>query len=276
MAKGEFYTVSTPIGNLKDISNRALEILSSVDYIACEDKRVSSVLLSNFKINKPLLVYQKHNEQESASKILSLLNDGKSVALISDAGVPCISDPGKIIVNKLYKNGIKTTAIPGACAITTILASSPREDEAFAFCGFLPRTKPTQEKIFEQFKNVDLVFYESPKRLIDTLNNIIEFRGNEQKITIGRELTKKFEEIICASTEDVLDYFLKNPLKGEIAGILYKTAKTCKQTFDDEIKNLLKEGFSVKDTATIISILNETNKKDIYSKAVEIKQNFMN
>ena len=271
MTQGEFYTVSTPIGNLNDISNRAVEILSSVDYIACEDKRVSSILLTNLKINKPLLVYQKHNEQESASKILSLINDGKSVALISDAGVPCISDPGKIIVNKLFENGIKTTAIPGACAVTTILSSSPREDESFAFSGFLPRTKPAQEKIFEQFENIDLVFYESPKRLIETLNNIIEFRGENQRITIGRELTKKFEEIICSKAAEVLDYFSKNTLKGEIAGILYKTTTKNEQSFDKEIKKLLNKGYTVKDTAAIISALNETNKKEIYNRALELK-----
>lgn len=271
MCKGEFYTVATPIGNLKDISPRAVEVLSSVDYIACEDKRVSSVLLSHLNINKPLLVYQKHNEQEAASKILKLIKDGSSVALISDAGVPCISDPGKIIVKKLFDEGVKTVSIPGACAVTTILASAPREDETFAFCGFLPRTKPAQEKLFEQFKNTDLVFYESPKRLIDTLNNIVEFRGNNQKIAVGRELTKKFEEIICASSSEIIDYYSKNTLKGEIVGILYKTQKSDEQNFDTKIKKLLNEGFSAKDTATVISALNDVNKKTVYSRAVEIK-----
>lgn len=272
MGSGEFFTVATPIGNLKDISARALEILSSVNYIACEDKRVSSVLLSNFKINKPLLVYQKHNEQEASQKIISLLKEGKSVALISDAGVPCISDPGKILVKKLFEQGIKTTAISGACAITTILSSAPRDDEAFAFAGFLPRTKPAQEKIFNQFKNIDFVFYESPKRLIETLKNIAQIRGETQKISIGRELTKKFEEIICGTTSEVLKYFSDNTLKGEITGLLYKSEQTRTNSYDDEIKKLLKEGFSAKDTAAIISALYETNKKEIYSKAVELKE----
>ena len=271
MDKGNFYTVATPIGNLKDISYRAIEVLATVDYIACEDKRVSSVLLTKFKINKPLLVYQKHNEQAASKKILSIINEGKSVALISDAGMPCISDPGRIIVSKLFEHGIKTTAIPGACAITTILSSSRREDEQFVFSGFLPRTKSGQEKLFEQFKNIDLVFYESPKRLIESLNNIIEFRGNEQQITIGRELTKKFEEIVCATAKEILDYFNKNTLKGEIVGILYKLNQSDNQNFASEIKKLLKENFSVKDTATIISALHETNKKEIYSRAAEIK-----
>ena len=272
MNYGEFYTVATPIGTLKDTSARALEILSAVDYIACEDKRVSSVFLSNFKINKPLLVYQKHNEQEAAQKIISLIKEGKSVALISDAGVPCISDPGKILVKNLFEQGIKTTAISGACAITTILSSAPREDETFAFAGFLPRTKPAQEKIFNQFKNIDFVFYESPKRLIETLKNIAQIRGETQKIAIGRELTKKFEEIICDTTAEVLKYFSNNTLKGEITGLLYKTEQTTLNNYDNEIKRLLKEGFSAKDTATIISTVFDTNKKEIYSKAVKLKK----
>ena len=272
MSKGQFYTVSTPIGNLKDISARAVDILSSVDYIACEDKRVSTVLLSALNISKPLIVYQKHNEQEASQKILSYILEGKSVALISDAGAPCISDPGKIIVKKLFEQGVKTVHIPGACAITTILASAPREREEFAFCGFLPRTKPAMEEVFNKFNNTDLVFYESPKRLIETLNYIIEFRGTEQKITIGRELTKKFEEIIYDSACKVLEYFTKNTLKGEIVVILYKEASEEQKSYEDDIKKLLKLGYSAKDISVVLSALHNANKKEIYSKAVELKK----
>ncbi len=272
MGKGQFYTVATPIGNLKDISARAVEVLSSVDYIACEDKRVSTVLLSALNISKPLIVYQKHNEQEASQKILLYINEGKSVALITDAGVPCISDPGRIIVKKLFESGIKTVHIPGACAITTILASAPRESEEFSFCGFLPRTKPAMEEIFNKFKNTDLVFYESPKRLIETLNYIIELRGAEQKITIGRELTKKFEEIIYDSSSAVLNYFTKNTLKGEVVGILYKSEIKEQNYHDSDIKKLLKLGYSAKDISNILSSLHNANKKEIYSKAVEMKE----
>ena len=272
MIKGQFYTVATPIGNLSDITKRAEETLTNVDVIACEDKRVSSVLLSALNIKKPFLVYQKHNEQEASEKILEYINEGKSVALISDAGQPCISDPGKIIVKKLYENGIKTVNITGACAITTLLASVPREDETFSFYGFLPRTKNDQEKIFEKFSDVDLVFYESPNRLIETLKNIIEFRGTEQKIAIGRELTKKFEEINFDSVENILDYYMKNTLKGEIVGLLYKVEKMNTNSYEKEIKALLKEGFSTKDVALVISTLYGANKKEIYKKVSEIKK----
>ena len=271
MQNGQFYTVSTPIGNLKDISYRAIEVLSSVDFIACEDKRVSSVLLSAFNISKPLIVYQKHNEQEASQKIISLIDEGKSVALISDAGTPCVSDPGKIIVKKLFENSVKTINIPGASAITTILASSPRDDESFAFCGFLPRTRPSLEKLLDKFKNIDLIFYESPNRLLETLKFILKIRGKTQKITIGRELTKKFEEIIYESVPGALDYFTKNTLKGEIVGILYKTPDCEQNNYDNEIKKLLNQGFSSKDISIILSELYNTSKKEIYSRAVKFK-----
>ena len=271
MTKGQFYTVATPIGNLSDITKRAVEILSEADIIACEDKRVSAVLLSALNIKKPLMVYQKHNEQEASEKISEYLKEGKTVALISDAGQPCISDPGKIIVRKLFEQGIKTTNITGACAITTLLASVPREDEVFSFCGFLPRTKNEQEKVFERFSDTDLVFYESPNRLIETLENIIELRGAEQKIAIGRELTKKFEEIKYDSAKNILEYYKENTLKGEIAGVLYKTQKTDKYDYKTEIKKLIKEGFSAKDISSIISVLHGANKKEIYKKVNEMK-----
>ena len=271
MTKGKFYTVATPIGNLSDITKRAVEILSSSDIIACEDKRVSTVLLSAYNIKKPLLVYQKHNEQQASEKILEYINTGKTVALISDAGQPCISDPGKIIVKKLFENGIKTINITGACAITTLLASVPREDEIFSFCGFLPRTKNEQEKTFEKFSDIDLVFYESPNRLIETLKNIIEFRGTEQKVAIGRELTKKFEEIKYDSAKNIFDYYKNNTLKGEIAGVLYKAHKTPKTDYEKEIKKLLKEGFGAKEISSIIAVLYEANKKEIYKKVNELK-----
>ena len=272
MTKGQFYTVATPIGNLSDVTKRAVETLSDADIIACEDKRVSAVLLSSLDIKKPLMVYQKHNEQEASEKILKYISEGKTVALISDAGQPCISDPGKIIVKKLYEQGIKTTNVTGACAVTTLLASVPREDETFAFCGFLPRTKNEQEVVFEKFSDTDLVFYESPNRLIETLENIIEFRGEEQVIAIGRELTKKFEEIKYDSTKNILDYYKENTLKGEIVGIVYKVKKTDNRNFDFEIKKLMREGFGTKDVSSIISTLYGANKKEIYKKVNEMKK----
>lgn len=267
VSKGEFYTVATPIGNLGDISSRALDILNSVDIIACEDKRVSSVLLSKFSISKPLIVYQKHNEQEASAKISEIIESGKNVALISDAGTPCISDPGKIIVKKLFQKGIKTTSIPGACAISTILSCAPRMNESFAFYGFLPRTKNEQQEVFEKFSNIDLVFYESPKRLLTTLENIMKYRGPDQKIAVGRELTKKFEETIYNTVACIYEHFSNINPKGEIACILYKNENHKNNDYTNEIKKLLKEGYSSKDIAIIISSLYGANKKEIYKTA---------
>ena len=152
MNKSQFYVVATPIGNMEDISQRALNILSEVDYIACEDTRVTKKLLDRYKIATKTFAYHKFNEKIEAQKIIDLLNDGKTIALVSDAGTPCVCDPGKILLKTLYENNIKIESVAGACAVSTFLSLVPRADEQFVFVGFLEKTFGKQNELFEKFK----------------------------------------------------------------------------------------------------------------------------
>lgn len=262
----QVYIVATPIGNRADFSQRAIDVLKNVDLIACEDCRTSKALLDFYEINTKLVSYHKFNEQQRSEEILKLLAVGQKIALISDAGTPCISDPGRILVNKLFESGIKITSIPGASAITTFLSMIPRKTEEFAFYGFLPRVKSQQEKVLKKYAAVDLVFYESANRLPETLKNILEFRGKEAKITVGRELTKKFEETKTDSVENIIEYYTKSTLKGEIVCLLYAD-----ENFDDEDFHILEKAkllknlkYSDKDISQILSALYGFNKNKVY------------
>ena len=268
MKKAQFYVVATPIGNLDDISSHAIKVLKEVDYIACEDTRVTKKLLDKYGISTKTFAYHKFNEKVETEKILSLLNAGKTIALVSDAGTPCICDPGKIVLKTLYENNIKIESVTGACAISTFLSLVPRENEKYVFAGFLERTLPKQKVIFEKYKDCDLVFYESPNRLVKTLENIMQIRGINTKIAVGRELTKIHEEIFVDNTKKVIEHYTKNPPKGEIVVMIYGNFTTKPDT--DEILakgiKLLSQGFSTKDTAKILSILFNVNKNEIYKK----------
>ncbi len=263
---GNFYIVSTPIGNLSDITLRALEILKNVDYIACEDTRVSRILLDKYSISSKLFDCHKFNEKERSEKIISLLNEGKNIALISDAGTPLISDPGSVLINELYKNNVKITAIPGACALIDFLSLIPRDSEEFSFIGFIGRTFKSQAEIINKYKYSNLVFYESPNRLKDTLNNILEISGENTKIAVGRELTKVFEEIKIGKISEIIDYYNHNPIKGELVVMIF--AANGNSTEDDVLKEkiqiLKNEGYSPKDISKIISKLYGENKNKIY------------
>lgn len=261
-----FYIVATPIGNLSDITLRAVDVLKKVDYIACEDTRVTRILAEKYSITAKLFDCHKFNEKERSNRIISLIKDGYSVALVSDAGTPCISDPGCELIKNLRENDIKITSIPGACAVTTFLTHIPRENEEYAFIGFIPRVKKQQTEILKKYKYTNCVFYESPNRLLETLGNIEEEFGSNTKIAVGRELTKVFEEVKIGSVEEIIKYFNENTLKGEIVCMVF--ASDSSDISDDEliqkIKILKDEGFSPKDTAKIISKLYNENKNKIY------------
>jgi 16S rRNA (cytidine1402-2'-O)-methyltransferase len=267
----QFYIIATPIGNLSDITLRAIDVLKNVDFIACEDTRVTKILADKYGFNAKLFDCHKFNEKERSEKIISLLNDNKSVALVSDAGTPLISDPGSVLIKELLKNDIKITSIPGACAVTTFLSRLPRKTEEYAFIGFISRTKKSQIEILNKYKYTNCVFYESPNRLLETLKNIQEEFGSEIKISVGRELTKVFEEVKTDKIENVIKYYETNPLKGEIVVMIY--AKEENNLQDEEILekiNLLREeGFSQKDISKIISKLYNINKNKIYKMTLE-------
>ena len=263
----KFFIVATPIGNLSDITLRAIEILKLVDYIACEDTRVTKILAEKYGFSARLFDCHKFNEKERSEKIISLIEEGKSVALVSDAGTPGISDPGSVLIKSLREKNIEITSLPGACAVTTFLSQLPRDNEEYAFIGFIPRNKKQQEEILAKYKYTNCVFYESPNRLLETLENI----SPERKIAVGRELTKMFEEIKIGSVQDVIEYYKTNTLKGEIVVMVY--AQEQNDVSDDELKEkiqvLREEGFSQKDISKIISKLYGVNKNKIYKFVIE-------
>lgn len=263
----KFFIVATPIGNLSDITLRAIDVLKSVDFIACEDTRVTKILAEKYGFNARLFDCHKFNEKERSEKIISLIDEGKSVALVSDAGTPGISDPGSVLIKSLREKNIEITSLPGACAVTTFLSQLPRDNEEYAFIGFIPRNKKQQEEILVKYKYTNCVFYESPNRLLETLENISKTR----KIAVGRELTKMFEEIKIGSVQEVIDYYQSNTLKGEIVVMVYAQEQT--DVSEDELKEkieiLKNEGFSQKDISKIISKLYGVNKNKIYKLVIE-------
>ena len=266
------YVVATPIGNKDDISKRALDTLCNVDIIACEDSRVSKKLLDFYGIQKPLVSYHKFNEKQRSEKLIDELKQGKNIALISDAGMPCISDPGRILVKEVMEKlpDVNVICVPGASSITSFLAIVPRDREEFAFTGFLPRVESQQSKIFSQYKFIDTVFFESAKRLLATLENIKLTRGADCKIAIGRELTKIFEEIKTGTPDEIISYYNDNPLKGEIIGLIYADEKSGDDDgVDDKIKSLQALNYSAKDISQILNALYGVNKNKIYKSAIK-------
>lgn len=261
----QFYIVPTPIGNLGDITLRAIEVLKSVDIVACEDTRNTQKLLNHFDIRTKTISYHKFNERESVNGILKLLQEGKKVALVSDAGTPLISDPGGILIEVLRENNINITSLPGACAVTTFLSQVPKGSEEFAFVGFLPKSEGQILTILQKFSHINTVFYESPNRLLKTLEFVKKFDKNA-KVAIGRELTKVFEEVVVDDVVNVIDYFKNNILKGEIVGMVYKqeNVEFSQAELRDKIELLKKRKFSTKDISTILADLYELNKNDIY------------
>ena len=264
MKEYDFYIVPTPIGNLGDITNRAIEVLQSVDIIACEDMRVTQKLLNHFDIKTKCISYHKFNEKERLQSFLEIIKSGKKMALVSDAGTPLFCDPGSILVEELRKNNIKITALPGANAVVTFLSQVPRRDEPFTFVGFLPKTKSQILEVLKQSSKNDIVFYDSPNRLMDTLEIISEYDKNA-KVAIGRELTKVFEEVIIDNIQNVITYFRTNTLKGEIVGMLYKSSKNEDVAELEKKINILKlKNFKAKDISTILSVLYGYNKNEVY------------
>ncbi len=270
----KFYIVATPIGNLKDITYRAVEVLKSVDFIACEDTRVTKVLAEKYGITAKLIDCHKFNEKEQSEKIINLIENGNKIALVSDAGTPLISDPGSVLLQELYKRGINVTSIPGACAVSTFLSMVPRDTEEYVFIGFIPRTFNLQKEILAKHKNTNCVFYESPNRLIQTLENIKEILGEDTKIAVGRELTKVFEEVKTDTVSQITEYYKSHPLKGEIVAMVFsREAENCRDEDILEKICILKEaGYSPKDAAKIISALYKENKNKVYKLAIKSKE----
>jgi 16S rRNA (cytidine1402-2'-O)-methyltransferase len=211
------HLVPTPLGNLKDITFRAIEILQSVDVILCEDTRTSAKLLQHYNINKPLSPYHQHNEHKILAHLIDQLSVGKTMALITDAGTPGISDPAFLLVRECIRRNIKVECLPGATAFVPALVNSALPINRFAFEGFLPLKKGRQtllKQLAEEKRT--MVFYESPMRLVKTLDEFMQHFGAERQCSVSRELTKMFEENFRGTLQQVHDYFAQKTIKGEI------------------------------------------------------------
>ena len=269
---GIFYIVGTPIGNLNDISQRALNILKKVSFIACEDTRQTKKIMNKFNISNKLISFNKHN---SSSKIPNLINDlkeGKSIALVSDAGLPGICDPGEDIAKSLKSEGLDIICIPGACAALTALVSSGFPSSSFIFEGFLPRKKIDREKILLEISKNEktTIIYESPKRLKKLLKELLEFCGGERKITVSRELTKKFEEHVGNNINEVIEFFNRNDVIGEITIVLRGINKKRDLNLDKfslkkDLNDLMRAGLSLSAASKYLAKKNGVKKSEIYN-----------
>jgi len=218
---GTLYLVATPIGNLGDITLRALEVLKSVDLIACEDTRTSGKLLKHYEIETPVTSYHKFNEQEKSGSLVSSLLAGKDIALITDAGMPLISDPGSILLRECRENGITVTAAPGASAAVTALALSGADTRRFIFEGFLPTDRKEKTAVLKSLREETrtVVFYEAPHRLVRTLKTLEDSLG-DRKITLCRELTKKFETVESRKLSEAIAAYVSEAPRGEFVLVL--------------------------------------------------------
>jgi len=222
---GTLFVVATPIGNLEDITLRALRILGEVDLIACEDTRHTKKLLSHFQIDKPTCSYHEHNEQRRTNWLLQRLESGVDIALVTDAGTPSISDPGYRLVRTSIERGIRVSPIPGACSIIAALSVSGRPTDSFVFLGFLPSKPKARRSILEgiRWEPRTVLFFESPIRLTATLRELQEVFGARQ-MTVAREMTKVHEELVAGTVSEVLCFFRSHPPKGEAVLILEKAS----------------------------------------------------
>jgi 16S rRNA (cytidine1402-2'-O)-methyltransferase len=273
--KGKLYIVSTPIGNLEDITLRAIRILKEVDLIACEDTRVTKRLLSHYQIQKPLTSYHEHNEIEKAEEFLSLLEAGKSIALVSDAGTPGVSDPGYRLVNLASEKGIEVNPIPGSCAAIAALSVSGLSTSGFVFLGFLPKSDKRRREYLESIQEYTqtLIFYESPNRVIETLKDISEILGDRQ-VSLSREITKMFEETLGGKISKVIQTLeQRERIKGEFTIVVEgKSSRTeiLDETLEKQLKVYREKGLSLKDAVKEVSRILGISKGKVYKEALKV------
>jgi len=221
MKKGTFYIVATPIGNMGDISKRAVEILSTVDFVVCEDTRVAGGLLHLLKIKKELVSIHQHSSQDKIAFVVRELQEGKSAAYVSDCGTPAISDPGQVLVRKLRESGIEVLPIPGASALTAAISVSGMVNKEFYFAGFLPKKKGRETKM-KMLATLDcsIVIYESAQRVEKTLNDLRKYFGEDLEVFVAREMTKKFEEYWNGKIDEIISTLNAHTIKGEFVLIV--------------------------------------------------------
>jgi len=265
MRKFQLYIVPTPIGNIKDITLRAIDILNEVDIIACEDSRVTQKLLNHYDIKTKCISYHKYNEKERVNLLADFIKEGKTIALVSDAGTPMICDPGYILITELLKQGVEINALPGACVVPTFLSAVPRDSEDFLFLGFIGKTEKQITETFKKYSDMNLLFYDSPNRIVKTLEYLESVRPNA-KVAVGRELTKLFETIVINDVKTVLKEI--DP-KGEFVCFVYKDRNAKTDDLDLKIKTLKDKGYGAKDISIILpSLYPNLSKNEIYNKSL--------
>ena len=268
------YVVGTPIGNLGDISPRALETLEQVDFIAAEDTRVTLKLLNHFGIKKPMVSYFEHNKDYRGQIICDRIKAGESCAIVTDAGMPCISDPGELLIKQCEEFGIKTVVVPGPSAVISALCVSGLATGRFCFEGFLSVNKKSRTEHLESLLNETrtMIFYEAPHKLSNTLADLYKNFG-ERKLTIARELTKLHEEIIRTTTKEAFEKYSDGSLKGEIVLVLEGKTDTQEEdyTLSDAVKmaeKFIKDGMRPTDAAKEAAKITKIRKNDIYKELV--------
>lgn len=275
---GKLYIVATPIGNLEDITFRAIRILKTVDLIAAEDTRHSGKLLKHYQISTPTFSYHQHNNKAKIKDILNLLKQGKNIALISDAGIPIISDPGYELVKNCLEENINIIPIPGANAALTALIASGLSCEKFVFEGFLPTKNKLRSDLLNSLKRETrtIIFYEAPHRLEKTLIDFQEVFGGKRNIVLARELTKLYEEFWRGNIEDAIAFYkdLHKP-KGEYTIVLEGNLNNGELTLTEEevkkeLENLLKQGISKTEASRQLAQFSSFSKRQIYQFALEI------
>lgn len=275
---GKLYICPTPIGNLEDITYRTLRVLNEVDLIAAEDTRHSVKLLNHFEISKPLTSYFEHNKDSKGIYLINKLLEGENIALISDAGMPGISDPGEDLIKLAIEHNIEIDVLPGATAFVVALVGSGMNTHKFAFEGFLDRDKKLRRSRLEEVKEEErtMIFYESPHRLKDTLKDMLKVFGNRE-ISVNRELTKKYQEVIRQDIETVINLFNEKDVKGEFVLIVdgFKGEKTLDNDYSDlnereYVEALLEDGMSKKDAIKVVCKERKLKKDVVYKQVLDL------
>ncbi len=270
---GTLYVVATPIGNLEDISPRALRILGEVDVIACEDTRHTRKLLDRYGISKPLVSYHEHNEQARATELLADLHAGRNIALVSDAGTPLIADPGYRLVEQAREQGLTVTPVPGACAFIAALSASGLPTDAFLFIGFLPAKQGQRRKLLAEWKSLPatLVLYEAPHRILETLEDIAATLG-ERQVVLARELTKIHEEFLRGTPSELAAKLAaRESVKGEFTVMIARAeSEPIDDTpLDDAVEKLVASGVPRMDALKTVARQRGLSKREVYKKLHE-------
>ena len=279
---GTLYLVATPIGNLEDMTYRAVRVLGEVDLIAAEDTRNSIKLLNHFDIHTPMTSYHEHNKYEKAEELMEKLRSGTNIAVISDAGTPGISDPGEVLVDMCINEGITVVPVPGACAAVNALISSGQSSRRFTFEGFLPYDKKERVQVLEGLKDETrtIIMYEAPHKLEKTLKALEEVLGSDRSISLCKEITKKHENVSKTTIGEALKALEDNPPKGEYVLVISgrdkaeieeeRAAKWDSMSVEDHIRMYMEQGLTKKDAVKKVAADRNMNKRAVYDIGINL------